>query len=866
VIGKTVAHYEIIEKLGEGGMGIVYLAKDTRLEREVAIKFLPHHIAPDQKSRERFKIEAKTAAALNHPNITQIFAIEEFKNETFIVMEYVSGVELRELVRDEPLPFEKAIHIAKQIVDGLQAAHEKGVVHRDIKSSNIMITEKGQIKIMDFGLAKFKGSAQLTQKGTTLGTAAYMSPEQIRGEKASESSDIWSFGVVFYELLTGELPFNSIYEQAAMYSIVNEDPRPITELQEDIPAVVESIVSRCLNKEIEERSNTFDEIALDLKGLLEDDPSRSEFKPRTMTFKFPVSIPDSKKRLLTWSGTILIILLVLIFSSDTIRDLLSLDSAVDEHHLLVLPFTNIGNEAGQQKFCDGLVEILTSKLSQLEQYHGSLWVVPASEVRKHKITSSSEANQRYGVNLAVTGSLQQFEDSYRITLNLVDAKKLRLVNSSIVDVEKSNLSFLQDITVAELLAMLNLELNPESKKMLHSGNTTLPGAYEFYLQGRGYLLRHEKPENINAAIDLFERAISIDTAYAVAYSGLGEAYWLKYEGDKNPRWVEMAINNSEHAKRIDSELAPVNVTLGIIYAGTGKYQIAIEAFNRSLESDPTNHIAFTGLANAYAKQGKLKEAESTYKKAIALKPDYWGGYNALGTFYYRQGKFENALNQFRKVIKLTPENYRGYNTVGAMLYYLKHLEEAKEMYLKSLAIKETYRAANNLAILYYSERLYPEAARMYERALKQNDHDYRLWGNLASAYYWTNDERDKSIPTVKKAIELAEEQRKINPRDPYIISDLANYYSDSGDQESALSLTHKVLDMAPDDMKILYGAAVVYEKLGDRDGALHWLERAIKSGHPWSDIEQQPDFQDLIADPRYMELKTKIAEESQIKK
>jgi serine/threonine protein kinase len=225
MIGKKILHYKIIEKLGQGGMGIVYLAEDSKLERQVAIKFLPHHIASNSEERKRFEIEAKAAAALNHPNIATIYAIEESDDEMFLVMEYIEGRELKEVVRAQDfVPQQDAINYSIQIAEGLQAAHKKGIVHRDVKASNIMVTNDGKVKIMDFGLAKFRGAGQITKLGTTVGTAAYMSPEQSKGEDVDQRSDIWSFGVVLYEMLAGELPFKGEYEQAIIYSILNEEP------------------------------------------------------------------------------------------------------------------------------------------------------------------------------------------------------------------------------------------------------------------------------------------------------------------------------------------------------------------------------------------------------------------------------------------------------------------------------------------------------------------------------------------------------------------------------------------------------------------------------------------------------------------
>jgi len=270
MINKTISHYKILAKLGEGGMGVAYKAEDTKLERVVAIKFLPHHIAANADERERFKIEAKAAAALNHPNIATIYAIEEVDGEMFIVMEFIDGQELKKKVISDQLSVNSVIDIAAQIAEGLKAAHAKGITHRDIKSSNIMLTESGQVKIMDFGLAKMGGGVHLTKAGMTLGTAAYMSPEQARGEVVDHRTDIWSLSVVIYEMLAGQLPFRGVYDAAIVYSIVNENHPALSRLRPEVPAELESLVNKCLEKDPAHRYQHADDLIVDLRRLQRD--------------------------------------------------------------------------------------------------------------------------------------------------------------------------------------------------------------------------------------------------------------------------------------------------------------------------------------------------------------------------------------------------------------------------------------------------------------------------------------------------------------------------------------------------------------------------------------------------------------------
>jgi serine/threonine-protein kinase len=856
MIGKSLLHYKILEKLGQGGMGVVYKAEDTRLKREVAIKFLPWHIASDEDARRRFEIEAQAAAALNHPNIAMVYAIEEVDDQMFIVMEYIRGQELNDLVKAGSLEAGDVTNIVIQIAEGLSAAHEKGIVHRDIKSSNIMMTDEGRIKIMDFGLAKLQDGTNVTKMGQTLGTAAYMSPEQAQGEEIEQRSDLWSCGVIFYELLTGELPFKGVYEQAVFYSIINEPPAPIPQhIIENVPHL-EHIVYRCLEKSPQNRYQNASELLQDLKLPKEETASVSQISTSKKEAVQSPARQTGRRRTLLFAGAAflaLILVLLAISGGNPLKTWLKFSTVPDEQHLLVLPFTNVGGDSQKQAFCDGLVETMTSKLTQLEQFHGSLWVVPASEVRRNNIQSPGEAYKTFGANLVVSGSLQTLANMFRLTLNLIQAEDLRQLNSSVIDIEAENIAALQDQTVGKLFQMLNLQMNPKARGVIQAGGTTVSSAYEFYLQGIGYLQRYQAVENLDAAIEAFTQATAEDSLYALAHAGLGEAYWRKYEALKDNHWVDEAIRECQQAYRLNNQLPEVNVALGMINSGIGRYEEAVRDFHRALNSDPTNAAAYRGLAKAYEAREMSGEAEATYKRAIDLKPDYWAGYNDLGVFYFRLGRYEDAITRFRRVTELAPDNDRGYNNLGGTYYMLKRWPEAQEMFERSLSIRKTYRVCLNLGTLYFIRGQYRRATQMCEMALELNDNDYRVWGNLAAAYHWSREEKDKVEKTYRRAIELAEEQKKVNPQDAEVISDLANYYSMIGESDKSLWHIEQALALAPNNGQIIYRVSTAYEQMGNREKALFWIEKALKNGYSLSEIENQPELRELLIDERFQQ-------------
>ncbi|MGA7836547.1 MAG: protein kinase [Ignavibacteriaceae bacterium] len=877
MIGETILHYKILEKLGEGGMGIVYKADDTKLKRKVAIKFLPHHISANDGDRKRFEIEAQAAASLNHPNIAQVYAIEEADDkhggkEVFIVMELVDGKDLKDKIRppssltdkDETktgLPTDEAVRIATQIAKGLEAAHKKGIVHRDIKSQNIMITNDDNVKVMDFGLAKVSGASQLTNAGSTVGTIAYMSPEQANDEEADNRTDIWAFGVVFFELLTGHQPFGSTYEQAIIYSILNEEPAPITKYVKDCAPALEQIVNKCLEKNREDRYQDISEVLDDLE-LFEVDPDYG-FRTKTLKIKKHVSSKSRSKKTFSIIVSIVAIIALSFLLPEAwqkIRDIAGWNTPPDEQHLVILPLMNIGGNPGKEAFCEGLLETLTSNLTQMEQFRSSLWVVPASEVIQNKIKSAGEAYKRYGVNLVVTGSVQFSANLIKLNLNLIDAKNLRQLNSSSIDVPIKEISSIDNKAIIKLLEMLHVEMQPQLKDLLDAGKTNVPEAYEYYVQGIGNLQRYESAENVEEAIRLLTLATKIDTSYALAYAGLGEAYWRYYQITKKSELTDRSIAAAKKGFILDSTLTAINITLGMIYNGTGKYNLAIVHFRRALANEPSDAAAFRGLAKAYQALNKLSEAEQTYKQAIKLKPDYWAGYNDLGKFYYGQSRYNDAIKQFKEVIKYTPDNYRGYSNVGAMYYMLEQWPDALKMFEHSLKIQSSYGTYLNLGTLYYIEGDFENAAKADEQALKINDNDYLTWGNLAAAYHWIPGRSRDALNTYKKAISLAEKNLKINPKDIDIISNLASYYSDVEDTSKSMLLLNKALELAPDYSSVLFRAASINEHFGNRDKALYWIKKALKNGYSRSEIEHQPELKGLISDTRYKKIVAEITE------
>ncbi len=840
--GQTIAQYDILSPLGQGGMGVVFKAHDTKLDRTVALKFLPPRSHTSDEHSARFIREAQAAAALNHPHICIVHEINQVDGHTFIAMEWINGPSLKDKLAQGRLTGAECLDIALQVVHGLDAAYQKGIIHRDVKPANLMLNARSQVKIMDFGLAKLtRQASDLTQTGNAVGTVVYMSPEQAKGFPLDHRTDLWSFGVVLYEMVAGRRPFEGNYDLAALYGILNETPPEILDPVDETARALLPIIDRCLQKDKEARYQSPAELLTDLNALIQGTgptlmpaPPPAPATP-TSTQPTPAqSIPtpvQPTKRTSTWLG------LGLVATAVVVALWMFMPSGTDEKHLAVLPFQGTGLDP---ILMDGLVETVTNQLARLESFQEKLWVVPASEVRD--LSSPGEAYDRFRTNLVVKGTYLTNEEQIRLTQSLNDAKQARILQSSSFDGRVDNLLAFQDRVLDNLIEMLNLEINPEIKKTLNAGGTREPGAYELYIQGRGYLQRYEDPKNINTAIDLFTQAIAEDPNYALAYAGLGEAYWRKFEVDSDTQWVAPALENARQAESLDRRLVPVRVVQGRIQTGTGRYDEAIATFRGALAVEPNHTDALLGLADAYYQNGDVTQAEPLYKRAIDTKPDYWIGYNRLGRFYFRIGRVKEATRQFEQIIRLTPDNPYGFINAGAAYWNDGQADRAIEMFERSLNIQPEYSTYSNLAAAYFSEKRYEAAAEAYLKALEIKDTDYQTWSYLATTYENIPGKTEDMRQAAREAIKQATAEHNVNPKDEGVLSSLANLHFMLGDRTQSEQYLEQAVALNPTDVQTQHWIGTRYIQLGNLDTGLSWLDRALQQGLQVSELEEDPEL------------------------
>ena len=866
--GRTVLHYEIQERLGEGGMGVIYAARDLKLGRRVALKFLPPKLVGSPENLERLRLEAKAISALNHPHIETIYDLHEADGETFLVLEYLPGGTLKQKVVDlsaegRRLSIHDVMRYAVETMQGLAHAHRQGILHCDVKTSNLMLTAEGALKITDFGLAQLMHSTRgAEESGTVKGTLAYMSPEQARGQDLDARSDIFSFGVVLFELLAARLPFDSPSETALHPSFIATPAPRLRDFRPEAPESLDRLVARALEKRRGDRYQDAGQMLKELRAvqatLSRETEALTQAFDVTSTGPLPTVRHGRRSKVAAAAVALIALVALLAVAVPGVRQRLwgPLASRLPaEQRLVVLPFRNIGN-AASDAVCAGLMDILTSKLTQLEQFQGALRVFSASDVLRERVTSPREARHAFGATLALDVSAHRNGDRLILNANLVDTGTQLQVAAETLDVPAGDLGQAQESLTLAAVRMLNIQLRPEARRALAAGNTQVPTAYEFYVQGRGYLQYYDKPENIDSAITVFERALRLDPKYALAYAGLGEARWLKYDRspDKEVKWVEAAEQDCKRAVSLSSSLPEAHVCLGTLYNGRGQYEKAAQEFQRAADAEPANDDAWRGLALAQERLGKVQEAEDTYRRAIGLRRHYWASYNQLGLFFYHHGRYREAAEQWERTAALTPDNSQAFYNLGAAYAQLERFEDAIAAFRKSIELRPTYAAYSNLGSVYMRLRRFEEAVSTYQEALKSGRQNYRVYGYLARAYYWTPGKRDLARDMYEQGLRLGADRLKINPKDTDALFLLARYSAMLGRRAEAFAYLKRGLQEPPGDPELLVYAAVVHNQFGERAAALDWLEKAVAKGCPAGQLRAEIELDNLREEPRFLAL------------
>ncbi|HET9802404.1 MAG TPA: tetratricopeptide repeat protein, partial [Candidatus Acidoferrum sp.] len=843
--------------LGEGGMGRVYKAYDRELDRFIALKVLLPDLASDPQIIQRFKHELLLASRISHKNILRIHDLSEADGVKFITMAFVDGEDLHNILkREHPLPLDRALKIARQLCDALDAAHHEGVVHRDFKPHNVLVGANDQVFVSDFGLATSFETAKMgmTRSGAFVGTPRYMSPEQVEGGKIDHRSDLYSLGLVMYEMATGEVPFSGESTWQVMYQRVKEKPKNPKTIKPDLPDWVARVVMHCLERDPALRYQSAREVLADI------DANRSPSLPHGVRF----ALPSGASRWLIAGGAGLVLGAALFFAIPATRHWILRGGAAEPvtpglppfsqgKFIAVLPFRVLGSDNSLNYVADGLGEALSAKLFQL------------SDVRIASASASSKANdqktplpriaQDLGVNYIIHGLVQGSGDKLRIVVNLENMVDNRLQWSQEFSGVTDDLLTLEDQIYGKLTDILQSKSQNASAAAHPTENVA---AYDLYLRGRTALRNQQDPKNVQAAITLFDDAIKKDPSFALAYTGMADASLFMYREKKDRFWSEKALASAQQAERLNDKLPEVHFSLGTVYSQVGQTSQAISELKRALEIAPNSDEAYRRLGRAYLATGQKDEAIKALQKAVEINPYYWMNQSALGAAYIDFGNYEGALKQFQTVTQLEPQNAAGYDNLGSVYSRMGRYEESVTAYQKALAIQPYAATYSNLGTSFFYLKRYQESVQMFQKAVEMSPGEETIVGNLADAYRWAGD-KNKANATYDQAIGLAYKQLQVNPRDAAALGHMALYHSKKGEAAMAQDFIRRARAIDPSDIYLIYTVAVVETNASNPAAAVEALRSALQKGFATADIESDPEFSPLRGRPEYQSLMKEFA-------
>ncbi len=791
-------------------MGVVYKAQDTKLDRIVALKFLPHDLTSDPAEKERFIHEARAASALDHPNIATIYEIDEAEGESFISMACIEGKSLKDLIKEKTLSIEEILSFSIQTAEGINAAHKKGIIHRDIKSDNIMITPAGMVKITDFGIAKLKDKDPLAGDGVVVGTLEYMSPEQVQGLTVDARSDIFSLGVVIYEMLTGEMPFKGDHQPALIYSILMEMPEPLNTFRVEISEEFQRILDKTLQKDVQDRYQNLDELLTDLRKLQKD--------------------PD-----LWYKGT-------------------KKERSEPRPSVAVMYLENLGGGKEDDYFAAGMTEDIITDLCNIE----GLRVLSRSDVLpfRGQPVNVKEMGKKLSVDYVLEGSIRKVENKLRINAQLIKVSDGFNLWAERFDQELRNVFDLQAEVANKIALALKVKLQPSEIVQMGKKPTFSVEAYDYYLRGRDYYWKLNK-KDIEFAIKMYEKALEIDRDYALAYAGLADAYVYKYEAyyDRSLSVLDEAERVSLKALKIDSELPEAHRSIGRVYMFKKMPEKAIGELKKATQLRPNFYEACRALGWIYDDLKNFDEAIRWARKALEIRPTDRETLLLLGITYYDQQHYDQALNSFLKATDVAPDYSTAFYYIGSTYLRMGEFDLALERFQECIDSGGDPNVYLDLGWIYLLKEDYENSTRFFQKSIDAGNFNFLAFYFFGLAYQESNQPR-KAEECYKKSIQLCSEQLINDPENSYLHSTLGLAYLKSGVIEKAVEEMETALKLAPENGAILYDAARFYALRQDEKKSVGLLKQALKLplGPSRFEVKLDPHFKNLQGCSSFVEL------------
>lgn len=880
MIGQTISHYRILEKLGEGGMGVVYKAEDVKLKRSVALKFLPPEFTRDEEAKARFVREAQAVSALQHNNICTIHEIDETEDgRVFISMDYYAGETLEKRIARAPLELNEVTDIVNQIAQGLSRAHEVGIVHRDIKPANVMLTREGVVKILDFGLAKLAGQTRVTRTGTSVGTVAYMSPEQVRGEEVDCRSDIFSLGALSYELLTGHVAFSGDHQAAAMYAIVHSEPKPLDRHRVGIPGGFQKIVDKCLEKDAGKRYQNVVEVASDLKRLQASvqagmEPSGSRIDKPSGPHAFLCK--GGRRSTLLRAGVavagLVAVLLVAYFLLPQLRQVRRAGPGAARKMVAVLPFQNLGPPEDEY-FVDGITDAITARLAGV---HG-LGVISRQSSMQYKNTSKSlqEIGRELGVAYVLEGTVQRERPSdptsrVRVIPQLVSVSEDVHVWAGTYDEEFSQVFAVQSEIAEKVAQALDVTLLSAEKRSLESKPTDNLEAYEYYLRGTDFYRRRLNREEAVAAVEMYQKAVELDPQFAAAWAALAQAHtWLSWDQqlkDELPK-AEAAL---EKARKISPNANGTHMAEGYYYYyGSRDYRKALKHFSIVQERDPNEVEAIKAIGWIKRRQGKWEEAVALMKTTLELSPQDLDCTYALGQTYLLMRRYTESGVYLDRALSMDRTLAAAYQQKAILFLILNQDKQRAEQELE-LGLRRTTAAVWDFWSLPLT-RILPGIYERVVAGLRQEgsheDIEVALCLLTTAELDLLREERVSAIARYDSTRALMEPLVRRGGDDYWPHFMLAFAHAGLSQKQAAIREARRVEELLPVSADAHAGAILrswlidVYMKVGEYNTALEELEFALSvpSEAHVGLLEFDPIWDPLRGDPRFQRLLKKYS-------